>query len=350
MNPSSLPLFEGLTGRQRDQALACFDEVTVLHGTPLIVEGDEDASLLCVVDGELEIRTGDTDLWTAGPGEIVGEIGLFTGGVRTANVETNTEATLLILGHDGYAELVDRQNPVAMKLELHALQTLVRRLRSIDQRIAKIAEGSVLVPQPPPGFFDRVKSLFGLGGSGRVAQVDVPAALAKARLFQGVGPEVLASVAPAFSVESHAPGSLLCREGEVGDRMYVLVSGLVDVLVATASGSDKDGRVEYVATLDSGDAFGMAGLVDHRPRTATCVVKEDALVLVLDRTSWVRVVERDEVAGRALRVAMIRSLAEQLAFANGQLALLELTGRAHDITPLFLATAGVEAQGRALGG
>jgi len=345
MSDVTAPLLEGLTGRQRDQALHLFEQVTVRHGTPLMVEGDVDPTLLYVVDGELEIRTGDVDLWTAKPGEMVGEIGLFTEGVRTATVETNTEATLLILTREGYQELVERDNPVAMRIEQAALDALVSRLRAVDARISELADGTELADVTPSrSWFERVTSLFGSGGQRSAPKVDVADVLSRSRLFKGVDPRTLQGVASAFTAQAWGPGQFLCTEGERGEEMYLVVDGLVDVLVAT-----RGEKVEPVATLDEGDIFGMAGLVDNRPRSASCVSRNDVVVLELDRTGWARTVARSDAAGQVLRVAMIRSLAEQLAFANGQLALVELTAQAADLTPLMLAAAGVEVSGRGLG-
>lgn len=345
MPNASIPLFEGLTGRQRDQALQIFEQVTVVHGTPLMVEGDVDQSMLYVMDGELEIRTGDLDLWTAKTGEMVGEIGLFTDGVRTATVETNTEVTLLILTREGYDELVERDNPVAMRVERAALEALVSRLRGIDRRISELASGTALKDvTPSKTFFDRVASLFGSGGARSTPNVDIPAALSQTRLFKEQRDVVLESLAQVFRAEAYGPGHFLCTEGEHGDSMYMVVSGLVDVLVAT----QEQDKVEPVATLDEGDIFGMAGLVDRRPRSASCVTRGEVTVLCLDRDGWIASVRQDDPAGRVLRLAMIRSLAEQLAFANGQLALLDLTAIAQDVGPLLRAAAGVEASGPGL--
>jgi len=338
-------LFDDLTGRQRDQALDCFEEVTVLHGTPLMVEGDVDASLLCVVDGELEVRTGGVELHTAKAGEIIGEIGLFSGGIRTATVETNTEATLLILTRAGYGELIERGNPVAQRIEKAALASLVRRLRQTDLRISEVASGTQLADvTPSKNFFDKVRGLFGAGGSRPAGEVHLSTALAASHLFENTPKDVLGNIASLFVAQSWGPGQFLCTEGSMGDEMYLVVDGQIDVLVAT----DGD-NVEPVATLVAGDSFGMAGLVDHRPRSASCVSRTEVTVLKLDRANWSRAITLNNPAGRVLRVAMIRSLARQLAFANGQLALSELTRNAADLTPLLLANAGVEVQGRALG-
>lgn len=331
--------FEGFTPRQVEQALDCFSREVVQHGTPVMLEGEQDGALIVVVDGQLEVRTGDLELATAGPGDLLGEIGLFTDGVRTATVETNTEAELLVLTRAGYDELVARQNPVAMRIEQLALAALVTRLRDVDGRIARLAAGTPIEHhRPSPTFFGRVARLLGGGGALRPPPVDVVGALLASRLFADVDPEVLVHIAAAFLPEAWRGGEFLCTEGEPGESLFLIVGGSVDVLVETHAD-----HVEPVATLGAGEAFGMAGLVDSRPRTASVVTTGDAVTLRLDRSGWEAVTAHDHPAGRALRVAMIRALAESLAFANGQLALLDLTSQAADLTPLLMASAAVEA-------
>ncbi|TVQ90536.1 MAG: cyclic nucleotide-binding domain-containing protein [Deltaproteobacteria bacterium] len=339
------PLIEGFTPRQVEQALDCFDTRVVHHGTPVMMEGDEGGSLIVVVDGELEIRTGDLELWTARAGEMVGEIGLFTRGLRTATVETNTEAELLVLTPEGYAELLARRNPVAARIEEMALQRLTHHLRRVDTRIAELAEGTVVAHhRPTSGFFGQVARLLGRGAPTRPPQVDVVSALSSSRLFSDSEPGALVQVAPAFQVEAWTGGAFLCTEGEVGDSLFLIVDGTVDVLIETHAD-----KVEPVAVLGPGDAFGMAGIIDNRPRTASCVTHDTTVVLKLDRAGWTQVIADPHDAGRALRVAMIRSLADSLSYANAQIALLDLTSQAEDLTPLLMASAAVEAAPRAGG-
>jgi len=61
-----------------------------------------------------------------------------------------------------------------------------------------------------------------------------------------------------------ADGQLLLVQGDVGDFVYVLTSGLVKVMVAAASGA------ETTITIRSrGDLMGEFALLDQGPRTAT---------------------------------------------------------------------------------
>ena len=72
-------------------------------------------------------------------------------------------------------------------------------------------------------------------------------------------------------------GEEVVRQGEGGDRFYVVDSGSVDVFV--------DG--ERVATLGRGGHFGEIALLRDVPRTATVRAREAGLLLALDRDDFV---------------------------------------------------------------
>ncbi len=75
-------------------------------------------------------------------------------------------------------------------------------------------------------------------------------------------------------------GEVLMREGEAGDRFYVIDSGRLEVA--------KAGRV--VATLGPGDHVGEIALLRNVPRTATVTAVEDAVLLAVERDDFLRAV------------------------------------------------------------
>jgi hypothetical protein len=84
-------------------------------------------------------------------------------------------------------------------------------------------------------------------------------------------------LARAASEEQMKAGDEIVRQGEPGDRFYVIDSGSAEVLV--------DGLPS--ASLDPGDYFGEIALLRNVPRTATVRAREDGLLLTLTHDAFV---------------------------------------------------------------
>jgi signal transduction histidine kinase len=66
--------------------------------------------------------------------------------------------------------------------------------------------------------------------------------------------------------EHHAPGTVLFREGELGEALYVIESGRVAILK-----EEKDATFTLLAYRGAGDIVGEMGVLGHRPRAASVV-------------------------------------------------------------------------------
>ncbi|CAG0961310.1 partial Cyclic AMP receptor protein, partial [Anaerolineae bacterium] len=62
-------------------------------------------------------------------------------------------------------------------------------------------------------------------------------------------------------------GEVLFREGDAGDRMYVIQSGAVRIS-KTVKGEEKT-----LAILGPGEFFGEMAILNAKPRTATAIVE-----------------------------------------------------------------------------
>lgn len=336
-------IFDGMTEMDVEVALRHFQRVEVGARQQLIAEGDIDPTLAIVESGELVVMTGDTRLGYVRDNECVGEMALFTNGMRTASVTSITPTKLLLLDVDGYLRLRSFGSPVVVAIEELALQHLTERLRTISARIAQLAEGTDAEHvTPPKGFFDQITSAFGSGGYMVPGGIDRVGVLRSSPLFVGIPDEDLATLAKEFYPQGFRRGHFVITEGSPGDEMYIVASGLIEVIVAA-----KGDKVEPLASLEAGEAFGMCALVqDKHTRMASCVAREKSVCLCMDRIKFAEVVHRFDGSGSALRVAMIRALTDQLAYANGQLAMLEMQA---SMQALMRAGAGMEAHGRYLG-
>jgi len=87
-----------------------------------------------------------------------------------------------------------------------------------------------------------------------------------------------------------AAGDTIIRAGEVGDRFYVVGSGVLDI---DASG--------HRVTAGAGDYFGEIALLRDIPRTATVTASADSVVYALEREDFLAVVTGHSAANAAGR-------------------------------------------------
>lgn len=346
MEVEHLPLFRGVRADHVRWALQYFHEAEVDVGTQLIIEGENDSSLLCVLYGELEISTGGVVLGTAVEADLVGEVALFGGGMRSATVEALTQCNLLVLDRSGYIQLRNLDSPVAQAIEEIALEVLTARLMSTSARISEAASGTpVEHVRPPRSFFGKVADILGLGGAAKGPKnYDVVAALSASDLFRDAPPRAMEELATLFKAQLWSKGSFICIEGDIGSEMFLVAEGEVDVVVTT----DED-RVEPLASLTEGEAFGMCSLIAQEPRMASCIARNDCVLLSLQRETWSDLSTEGGLMASVLRTAVIRCLAEQLSYANAQLAQLDISRQnaasEEGLAPLIKASAGFEAYG-----
>jgi len=85
----------------------------------------------------------------------------------------------------------------------------------------------------------------------------------------------------------YADGAVICRQGDPGDRMYVIQSGR-----AVAFRED-DGVEAVVGELTPGDVFGEMAIFEKQPRSASVRAKGTARVLTLDKRAFLRQVHED---------------------------------------------------------
>jgi len=101
--------------------------------------------------------------------------------------------------------------------------------------------------------------------------------LARAGLLSELPGELLAKLASRMEREEIASGSAVVREGEPGDRFYVLLSGLL----AVSQNALGPRRV-----LRPGDTFGEVALAMQIPRTASVRAIAPATVASCDQATF----------------------------------------------------------------
>lgn len=85
----------------------------------------------------------------------------------------------------------------------------------------------------------------------------------------------------------HSDGDVICRQGERGDRMYVILAGRASVV------HEEGGFEAVVGELGAGDIFGEMAIFDNQPRSATVRANGNARVLTLDKRAFLSHVQQD---------------------------------------------------------
>jgi CRP-like cAMP-binding protein len=87
--------------------------------------------------------------------------------------------------------------------------------------------------------------------------------------------------------KSWADGEVIVRQGEVGNSMFVVQAGEVEVLRET-----EDGEVR-LAILGAGDFFGEMSIFEHEVRSATVRARGEARVLTVDKRTLLKRIKED---------------------------------------------------------
>ena len=108
----------------------------------------------------------------------------------------------------------------------------------------------------------------------------------------------------------YADGHVVVRQGDVGDCMFAIQAGQVEVLRETDHGEVR------VAVLGEGDIFGEMAILQKEVRSATVRALGEARLLTIDKRTFLRRVHEDpSLAFNILRTmsGRIRELSEELA-------------------------------------
>jgi hypothetical protein len=118
-----------------------------------------------------------------------------------------------------------------------------------------------------------------LTGIDRAAQI--PAAqldlLRRSQIFAPLPPPTLEQLAESLEEVPIEPGRVVVRQGETGDRFYLVRDGTLQVAI--------NGR--EVQTLGPGDSFGEIALLRDVPRTASVIARSEGMLYALDRDTFI---------------------------------------------------------------
>jgi len=124
-------------------------------------------------------------------------------------------------------------------------------------------------------------------------------------ILKSLSDENVQQLAQGVLVEQYAVGEEIVHQGVEGDSMYLIQSGLCDVIVEkTGSHSQR------VASLGSGDFFGEMSLLTGEKRTATVRAREDSVVISIGKDAFKEIIISRPEISEGLAAALAKRQAE----------------------------------------
>jgi CRP/FNR family cyclic AMP-dependent transcriptional regulator len=136
-------------------------------------------------------------------------------------------------------------------------------------------------------------------------------------LFEMLAPPELAFLADLCKPARFIQSEVIFEEGDVGDSLYVIVNGQVEVLHRQGSDGER-----ILAVLQAPDFFGEMSLVDKDYRSATVRAKSDVALLHLTAENLMTFRKSHKDGFSFLLVNIARVLSARLREANARLVAL----------------------------
>ena len=113
----------------------------------------------------------------------------------------------------------------------------------------------------------------------------------------------------------YSDGELIVRQGEVGECMYIIQKGKVEVFVEKPEGT------VVLATLKAGTVFGEMALFTKEPRVASVRASGKARVLTIDKRGFFKRVHEDP----SLAFRILEKMSKRIQKLDDELARLKNT-------------------------
>ena len=155
----------------------------------------------------------------------------------------------------------------------------------------------------------------------KLSTSEAAALLAQTALFGQLDGVTLARLAEESTIRSYRKGQCVFQQGDPGDCLFVVASGLLKVFTISEQGDDM-----VLATIRPPDTFGELAIIDGGPRSASVEALDPVILLGVSHSAFTRLTRQYP----SLLEAVLRSVAGLLRDVlerASDLVFLDLPGR-----------------------
>jgi histidine decarboxylase len=130
-------------------------------------------------------------------------------------------------------------------------------------------------------------------------------------LFAFMSEEQLLTVASLLTERYEGGDVYLCRQGDPGDEMYIIIQGAVDIIV------EINGTSHEIDQAGPGDAIGEMAVLVNMPRTATLRVRGNVHLLTIQRADFRSLMQRyPSISDRVIQMMVNRLVTRSYRHPN----------------------------------
>ena len=283
---------------------------TLREGGYVFRENDRSMDFYVVRDGEIDVSTatpfGPQILGKLEPDTIFGEMNFIDRTHRSSDAIATKPSACYTFSFSALDQLMDDDKELAVGLHWAFWRSLTVKVRDANEQLKLF-------------FQEDAKKGGGRkreGGKREMQEVTVKSE-EKVDLFRerGLSAAEMKLLATFSTEERFREGSMIFREGEKGDKLYIVLDGRVRISKFIPGVGE-----EALAVLDRGDFFGEMALIDDKPRSADAKSHDgDATVLSIDRATLNEILSMDPHASLQFLNLLCRMISRRLREINDKI-------------------------------
>jgi len=141
--------------------------------------------------------------------------------------------------------------------------------------------------------------------------IQISKILKEVPIFKMLGKESIDFIVERLKFKTYDDKEYICRSGDPGDTMYIIISGSVNICIHGAEGKDE----QVVANLGPGDYFGEMALLTGETRSASVLTTESSEMFLLYQNDFDVILERFPSISLSMGKIVSKRLRETLSKA-----------------------------------